>query len=94
MSAFVRLYRVSGIVQGVGFRNATKRAADACGLYGYAINLNDGRVEVLVLGGDESLADFDQWLREEGPPRATIEDIERLPPEQATRTAFVTGVEG
>ena len=41
---------VSGRVQGVGFRYFVKRHADKLGLNGYARNLIDGRVEVLMQG--------------------------------------------
>jgi len=41
---------VSGRVQGVGFRNFVQRAARKLSLTGYAKNLSDGRVEVLVMG--------------------------------------------
>ncbi len=41
---------VSGRVQGVGFRYFVKSEADRLGLYGYARNLGDGRVEVVVQG--------------------------------------------
>lgn len=40
----------SGKVQGVFFRATTKKYADSIGLKGYAKNLPDGRVEVLIQG--------------------------------------------
>jgi acylphosphatase len=42
--------RVSGLVQGVGYRWFVRGAADAAGLAGSAANLPDGRVEVVLEG--------------------------------------------
>ena len=43
-----RRYLVSGRVQGVFFRGATREQALALGLCGRATNLSDGRVEVIA----------------------------------------------
>ena len=49
------IFVVSGVVQCVGFRYHTSRQAQALDISGYAMNLNDGRVEVLAVGkGKES----------------------------------------
>ena len=45
----------SGMVQGVGFRYTTRRIAKSHGLQGWAKNLSDGRVEVLVHGTREAI---------------------------------------
>jgi acylphosphatase len=42
---------VSGRVQGIGYRNFTRKKALELGLSGYAENLPDGRVEVVAEGG-------------------------------------------
>ena len=42
--------KVSGRVQGVGFRYTIKKFADLSGLKGYIENKNDGSVEILVQG--------------------------------------------
>jgi len=44
---------LSGNVQGVLFRAYAKVNAQKLGLRGYVRNLNDGRVEVWVEGGDD-----------------------------------------
>ena len=48
-------FLVSGRVQGVGFRYFVQDHASVEGLHGYARNLPDGRVEV-VIEGDENRA--------------------------------------
>lgn len=69
---------VSGKVQGVWFRASARDQALALGLRGYARNLADGRVEVLAAGDDASIDRMAAWLRQ-GPPRARVDDLERLP---------------
>ena len=53
---------VAGRVQGVFYRATAARRAQELGLRGYARNLDDGRVEVLVCGNDESVTAFVSWL--------------------------------
>jgi acylphosphatase len=69
-------FLVSGMVQGVGFRWFVARHARALGLAGYARNLPDGRVEVVVSGPEESLPALEQLLRA-GPANAQVERVER-----------------
>jgi acylphosphatase len=69
-------YLVSGAVQGVGFRWFVARHARTLGLAGYARNLPDGRVEVVVSGPDEALPALEQLLRS-GPANAQVEKVER-----------------
>ena len=53
-----------GHVQGVGFRYATKREAMGFDVCGWVKNLNDGRVEMQVMGDDEEVDDFLLAVRE------------------------------
>jgi acylphosphatase len=69
-------FLVSGLVQGVGFRWFVARHARSLGLVGYARNLPDGRVEVVVSGPEESLPALEQLLRA-GPAHAQVEQVER-----------------
>lgn len=71
-------FLVSGRVQGVFFRASTRTRAQALGLRGHAVNLPDGRVEVLAAGDAEALEALAQWLWE-GPPDAKVESVERSP---------------
>mgnify|MGYP005846418303 CR=1 FL=1 len=71
-----RKFHVSGKVQGVFFRDSTRQKADSLNLTGYAINLDDGRVEVLACGDDQALAELERWLRQ-GPGSAEVSQVER-----------------
>jgi len=88
---------VSGRVQGVFFRASTAREAKALGVNGHAINLADGRVEVLICGKAAAVDALCRWL-ETGPPGArvdavTISDAELADaePAGAELKGFVTG---
>jgi acylphosphatase len=65
---------VSGYVQGVGYRMFAKRNADALGLKGYAANLRDGRVKILVEGHREDIKKYLKKLHE-GPRLSSVKDI-------------------
>ena len=69
-------FLVSGRVQGVFYRASTRKKALALGLRGHAINLPDGRVEVLAAGDADALESLAAWLRE-GPAKAEVEAVER-----------------
>ncbi len=65
---------VSGQVQGVGFRAFVKREALNRGLRGQACNLNDGRVEVILLGEYKMVAEL-QSVIVQGPPAARVTNV-------------------
>ena len=69
-------FLVSGLVQGVGFRWFVARHARALGLNGYARNLPNGSVEVVVSGPDAVLPELERLLRA-GPASAQVEQVER-----------------
>mgnify|MGYP005856100667 FL=1 len=71
-----RKFHVSGKVQGVFFRASTRRQAESLNITGHAINLADGRVEVLACGDDESLKQLQRWLQQ-GPEGAEVSRVER-----------------
>ncbi len=66
---------VSGKVQGVFFRASTAREATRLGIKGHAINLPDGRVEVLAAGPAGAVEEFRRWLQR-GPPMARVDQVE------------------
>lgn len=66
---------VSGHVQGVFFRDATQRQANALGVAGWVRNLWDGRVEVVFEGGENAVQRMVAWCHQ-GPPEAYVTDVE------------------
>ncbi len=70
-----RRFLVSGRVQGVFYRDSTRRQARAMGITGWVRNLFDGRVEVLACGDKQQLETFNKWL-EIGPEYAKVTNIE------------------
>jgi len=74
MSECVHCY-VSGLVQGVFFRAATRDQAQRLDLTGWVRNLHDGRVEVLACGDRAQLEALVEWLHE-GPPHANVSAVE------------------
>lgn len=68
------LARVSGRVQGVGFRAWTRRTALGLGLGGWVRNRPDGSVEALIVGPRAAVAAMLSALRE-GPARAEVRDL-------------------
>lgn len=73
MNRCVRCF-VSGRVQGVWYRDSTRRQAQALSIQGYARNLPDGRVEVLACGPEEALVRLEAWLWE-GPSAAQVSEV-------------------
>lgn len=69
------LVRVTGKVQGVGFRMSTVRQAHSLGVAGWVRNLEDGSVEALLQGEHDRIDQMLSWLRL-GPPAARVQEIE------------------
>jgi len=69
-----RRFRVWGKVQGVWFRESTRREAEVLGLSGHAVNLADGSVEVVAAGGAAEVDKLAAWLHR-GPPLARVEKV-------------------
>ncbi|HIQ55103.1 MAG TPA: carbamoyltransferase HypF [Pyrodictium sp.] len=68
--------RVTGIVQGVGFRPFIHRIAMLAGVAGYVQNLGGSEVEIYVEGSVEKLARFFALFAQKLPPPARIEELE------------------
>jgi len=66
---------VSGRVQGVFFRAATRDQARALGVLGWVRNLPDGGVEIVAEGDGRSIEAFLNWCAQ-GPPRARVDSVE------------------
>ena len=67
--------RISGRVQGVGFRYATEREANALGLHGWVRNYPDGSVEAEFEGPKSELKSILDWCRQ-GPAFAQVTNID------------------
>jgi len=66
-----------GKVQGVYFRHSTRLEAERLALSGYARNLPDGSVEVLVRGPADAVEQLHRWLHR-GPKRARVAAVQEL----------------
>ena len=73
MKARVRIW-ISGKVQGVFYRDNTRRWASSMELSGWVRNLPDGRVEVLVEGEKDNIESLERKLKK-GPPLSRVEDV-------------------
>jgi acylphosphatase len=69
---------VEGIVQGVFFRESTRRCAEKFGVSGWVRNLPDRRVEAVFEGEPEAVEGIVAWAHI-GPVHASVENIERFP---------------
>lgn len=70
-----RYFRVSGQVQGVGFRAATLEQARRQGLAGWVRNRANGDVEVVARGSAPAMDTLRGWLGQ-GPPAARVTHVE------------------
>ena len=68
-------FRVTGRVQGVFYRDTTRRRALELGLNGWAKNMFDGSVEVVAQGTAQQLAALESFLWE-GPRLARVDSVE------------------
>jgi acylphosphatase len=69
-----RAFRVTGRVQGVGFRWSAQEEARRLGLAGWIGNEDDGAVSGVAQGPPESLEAFHRWLSV-GPRSARVEAV-------------------
>lgn len=67
---------VSGKVQGVSYRAATKAVADQLGIRGFVMNREDGTVYMEAEGKPFSMDVFLDWCKE-GPEKAAVEKVEQ-----------------
>jgi acylphosphatase len=80
IALIAKRFYVSGRVQGVFFRASTRAQATQLGIEGWALNMDDGRVEVLAVGPEPQLDSLAAWLAV-GPSGAQVAavEVEQLP---------------
>lgn len=83
-------FLVSGRVQGVFYRASAAREATRLGLRGWALNLPDGRVEVLACGPQQALQELHNWLQS-GPPLAQVSEVSTEPCVDPAVSSFSVG---
>lgn len=66
--------RIEGRVQGVFFRESTRREAERLGVKGWVRNLDDGAVEALVEGEASRVEQLIQWCHR-GPRAARVDHV-------------------
>lgn len=78
---------ISGQVQGVFFRDCTRREANRLGVTGWVRNCADGTVQAHLEGPAAAVAELVLWCRE-GPRHATVEDLRVSEAEPAGHAHF------
>ncbi|HKE53026.1 MAG TPA: acylphosphatase [Actinomycetes bacterium] len=73
---------VYGLVQGVFYRDTTRRLADRHGVSGWVRNRADGAVEAVFEGPQDQVDRLIAWARQ-GPNQASVDSVEvyEEPPE-------------
>ncbi len=71
---------IEGRVQGVWFRESTRREAVSLGVSGWVRNLPAGSVEVLAEGPEVQVNELVSWCHE-GPPSSKVDKVLKTPEE-------------
>ncbi len=71
---------VSGKVQGVSYRMATKAKANELGIKGFVRNEQNGNVYIEAEASQDVLNEFVKWCAI-GPPRASVQHVDVTPQE-------------
>lgn len=67
--------KITGLVQGVFFRDSTKDEADKLNIQGFVRNEDDGSVYMECEGDEENLQKLLEWCKQ-GPPKARVEKVD------------------
>jgi len=68
---------VNGIVQGVFFRQKTRREAEILGVTGWVRNLPDGRVEAVFEGEETAVKAMEEYCHR-GPSSAIVTNVDSI----------------
>ena len=66
--------QITGSVQGVFFREYTKRRAETLGITGWVRNRRDGSVEALISGDEPQTKKMLEWFHQ-GSPASTVHNV-------------------
>jgi acylphosphatase len=78
---------ISGRVQGVWFREATRIEAERLGVYGWVRNCADGSVEAVLEGPPDAVRKLERWCHS-GPPAARVVAVKSNPEPPAGEHEF------
>ena len=67
--------RITGKVQGVGFRAAMSREAVKLNVTGWVRNRKDGTVEAVIQGPEKTVTEMLAWVKR-GPSGARVDQVE------------------
>ena len=81
--------RISGVVQGVGYRAWTEQAARQRGLSGWVRNRRDGSVEALISGPDDKVAEMLGYFWQ-GPTASRVDRVEAQAVDEPMQLGFRT----
>lgn len=79
--------RIRGDVQGVNFREATRRKATEAGVAGWVTNRSDGSVEAVFEGQPEAVDQLVEFC-EEGPTAARVDRVDTTEEQPETLAGF------
>ncbi|MEM4554403.1 MAG: acylphosphatase [Candidatus Anstonellaceae archaeon] len=82
------LFVASGRVQGVGFRAYVCKIANSLQLVGYAKNLPDGTVEILVEGDEKKTQELAERIRKTKLPLIYVENLQQIRQEKITKLIY------
>lgn len=82
-----RRLRITGRVQGVGFRYAMQDEAARRGVNGWVRNRSDGSVEALLQGEAGAVETLTAWARR-GPPGARVTEVKVAAGEETACSGF------
>lgn len=85
-----RRFTIAGRVQGVFFRESTRRVAESLNITGHAINLSNGNVEVLACGENAAIDELAEWLKD-GPRMASVDSVAAEEVDATLAERFTTG---
>jgi acylphosphatase len=65
---------ISGKVQGVFFRETSRKIAEKLNIKGWIKNVPEEKVEALITGDEKNVSDFIKWCKT-GPDRAKVKEV-------------------